>query len=95
MGHFSTTGFAFCHGFHKDKTESSCWEVRKALFSSAWSSQQPGDGVEGVEGTRHGPKKSFMAVEMAFSRQLCLFCNGASFLSSLAAREAGNGVMCP
>lgn len=45
--------------------------------------------------SRHGPKKSFMAVEMAFSRQLCLFCGGTSFLSSLAAREAGNSMMCP
>lgn len=31
----------------KNKTESSCWEVRKSLFSSAWSFQQPGGGVEG------------------------------------------------
>lgn len=43
--------------------------------------------------SKHGPKRSFMAVEMAFSGELCLFYDGASFLSFLAAKEAGTGMI--
>lgn len=39
--------FVMALTIQKEKTESSCWEVRKSLFSSTWSFQQPGDGIEG------------------------------------------------